>query len=77
MAYKREVPVEMVTVKKLASDYIKELAKCQYKNLLAILELYQSKGVFFIITDYIAVTLKQIITILLPLEELHVSTTYR
>ena len=76
-ACKREVPVEMVTVKKLASDYIKELAKCQHENLLAILELYQSEGVFFVITDYTAVTLKQIITIPLPLEELHVSATCR
>ncbi|PVH67290.1 hypothetical protein DL98DRAFT_600723 [Cadophora sp. DSE1049] len=54
-----------------------ELRKCQHENLLAILEVYRFRGVFFVITDYTAATLKQVIAIPLPLEELHVSATCR
>ncbi|CZT42394.1 uncharacterized protein RSE6_02273 [Rhynchosporium secalis] len=41
------------------------------------MEVYRFQGVFFVITDYIVTTLKQIITILLPLEESHMSATCR
>jgi hypothetical protein len=79
-ACRREVPVEMVAVKKLSSDYIRELKSqhanlCQHGNLLAVMGLYSSDDTFFVITDYTAATLKQIIAIPLPLEELHISAT--
>jgi hypothetical protein len=76
-ACRREVPVEMVAVKKLSSDYIKELANYQHENLLATMGLYRFEGVFFVITAYTAATLKQIIAIPLHLEELHISATCR
>ncbi|KAG0645015.1 hypothetical protein D0Z07_9210 [Hyphodiscus hymeniophilus] len=65
-------PVKMVAIKKLSSVSVTELAKFQHKNLLSIMELYRSGGEFFVITDYTTATLKQIIAIPLPLEELHV-----
>jgi len=73
------VPVKMVIVKKLAakkipSDFAKEIAKCQHENLLSALELYKYEGSFFIITDYTAATLKQIIgSSSRPLNEIHIS----
>ncbi|PVH71744.1 hypothetical protein DL98DRAFT_596688 [Cadophora sp. DSE1049] len=76
-ACRREVPVEMVAVKKLSVGYIKGFPKCQHENLLAILEVYRFEGTFWVITDYTAATLKQIIAIPLPLEELHISATCR
>jgi hypothetical protein len=76
-AYTRKVPVHMVAVKKLLSDNFMELRKCQHENLLAIMKVYRFQGAFFIITDYTAATLKQIIAIPLPLEELHISATCR
>jgi hypothetical protein len=57
-AYTREVPVYIIAVKKLFSDNFIELRKYQYNNLLAIKEVYRFKDAFFIITDYIAITLK-------------------
>ena len=73
----RQVPIKMVTVKKLSSENLKELGKCQHDNLLTIIELYRFEGIFFVITDYTVATLKQIIAIPLPLEELHISATCR
>ncbi|CZT07004.1 uncharacterized protein RAG0_12589 [Rhynchosporium agropyri] len=72
VAYTRHVPVRLVAVKELLSDSFVELRKCQHENLLAIMEVYRFQGVFFVITDYTATTLKQVIAIPLPLEELHV-----
>ncbi|CZS99517.1 uncharacterized protein RAG0_07883 [Rhynchosporium agropyri] len=71
VAYTRHVPVRLVAVKELLSDSFVELRKCQHENLLAIMEVYRFQGVFFVITDYTATTLKQVIAIPLPLEELH------
>jgi hypothetical protein len=34
----------MVTVKRLSSSFIKELAACRYENLMSALELYKFKG---------------------------------
>ncbi|KAH6704170.1 hypothetical protein BKA61DRAFT_581412 [Leptodontidium sp. MPI-SDFR-AT-0119] len=67
----------MVVIKELVSHDFLELRKCQHENLLAITEVYRFQGVFSIITDYTAATLKQIIAIPLPLEERHVSATCR
>ena len=69
--------VGMVAIKKISSVSIKELAKFQHENLLSIIELYRFGGEFFVVTDYTAATLKQIIAIPLPLEELHISATCR
>ncbi|KAH9205162.1 hypothetical protein DL95DRAFT_417642 [Leptodontidium sp. 2 PMI_412] len=77
VAYTRKVPVRVVVIKELVSHDFLELRKCQHENLLAIMEVYRFQGVFFIITDYTAATLKQIIAIPLPLEERHVSATCR
>ena len=77
VAYTRKTPVQMVVVKELLSDNFMELRKCQHDNLLTILEIYLFQGIYFVITDYTAVTLKQVIAIPLPLEELHVSATCR
>ncbi|PSS18325.1 hypothetical protein M430DRAFT_18928 [Amorphotheca resinae ATCC 22711] len=77
--YTKLLPVKMVIVKKLAakkipSDFAKEIAKCQHENLLSALELYKYEGSFFIITDYTAATLKQIIgSSSRPLNEIHIS----
>ena len=73
----QKAPVGMVAVKKLSSISVKELAKFQHENLLSIIELYRFGGEFFVITDYTVATLKQIIAIPLPLEELHISATCR
>lgn len=73
----RNAPIDMVAVKRLSFDNFKELATCQHENLLAIIEAFRFEGVFFVITDYTAATLMQIIAIPLPLEELHVSATCR
>ncbi|KAG4410875.1 hypothetical protein IFR04_015987 [Cadophora malorum] len=77
VAYTRKVPVRVVVIKELQSDSFMEMRKCQHENLLAIVEVYRFQGVFFVITDYTAATLKQVIAIPLPLEELHVSATCR
>jgi hypothetical protein len=77
VAYTRKVPVRVVVIKELLSDNFMELRKCQHENLLAIMEVYRFQGVFFVITDYTAATLKQVIAIPLPLKELHVSATCR
>ena len=70
----RVVPVKMVAVKRLSSDFAKELATCQHENLLSVLELYKHDGTFFVITDYTVATLKQIIgSSSRPLQELHIS----
>jgi len=67
----------MIVVKELYSDSFIELRKRQYKNLLIIIEVYRFQGAFFIITDYTAITLKQVIAIPLLLQKLYVSATYR
>lgn len=67
----------MVAIKKLSSHHFKEFRSCQHENLLAIIETYQFKGQFFVITDYTATTLRHIIAVDLPLQELHVSATCR
>lgn len=77
VAYTRKIPVGMVVIKELLSDNFMELRKCQHENLLAIVEVYRSQGVFSVVTDYIAATLKQVIAIPLPLEELYVSVICR
>jgi hypothetical protein len=77
VAHTREVPTRMVVVKELHSDSFMELRKRQHENLLAIIEVYRFQGAFFVITDYTAATLKQVIAIPLPLQELHVSATCR
>ena len=75
----RAVPVKMVAVKKLVADKTsselgKELTKCQHKNLLSALEVYKYEHTFFIITDYTAATLKQILgSSSCPLQESQVS----
>jgi hypothetical protein len=74
-AYTRDIPVKMVTVKKLSSDFVKELPKCKHENLLTVIGLYQHEGEFFVITDYTVVTLQQINATRLPLHEPHVSVT--
>jgi hypothetical protein len=58
----QDIPVKIVTVKKLSSDFIKELPKYKHKSLLILIGLYQREGEFFVIIDYIAVTLQQINT---------------
>jgi hypothetical protein len=70
-------PIKMVAIKKLSSSNFKEFRSCQHKNLLSIIEIYQFKGQFFVVTDYTATTLRHIIAIPLPLEEPHVSATCR
>ena len=77
VAYSRKIPVHMVVIKELLSDNFMELRKCQHENLLTTIEVYRFQGVFFVITDYTAATLKQVISIPLHLEELHVSATCR
>lgn len=72
----RIVPVKMVAVKQVSDD-LRKLGNCQHENLLAVIEMYQCEGAFFVITDYTVATLKQIIAIRLPLEEIHISTTCR
>ena len=71
------VPVGMFAIKKLSSNLLKDFAKFQHENLLSIIEMYRFRGEFFAITDYTAATLKQVIAIPLPLEELHISATCR
>jgi hypothetical protein len=66
VAYTRKVPVHVVVIKELVSHDFLELRKCQHENLLAIIEVHRFQGVFFVITDYMAATLKQIIAIPLP-----------
>jgi hypothetical protein len=73
----QEEPIKMVAVKKLSSNHFKRHAMYQHENLLLFIEAYQYEGVLFAITDYTAATLKQVITIPLPLKEVHISTTYR
>jgi len=77
VAHTRNIPVHMVIIKELVSDSFIELRKCQHENLLSIIEIYRFQNVFFVITDYTAATLKQVIAIPLPIEELHVSATCR
>lgn len=77
VAYTRKIPVHMVVIKELFSDNFIELRKRQHENLLAITEVYRFQGIFFVITEYTAATLKQVIAIPLPLEEQHVSATCR
>jgi hypothetical protein len=75
-AYKQTVPVQMVTIKKLASGFVKnELSSSYHKNLLAILELYQYDGIHYVITDYTIASLINIIAVPFPLQEHHISAT--
>ncbi|KAH6661611.1 hypothetical protein B0J14DRAFT_611950 [Halenospora varia] len=67
-----KVPAEMVAIKSSLPITSKSLENTKHENLLAIIDLYRSEGEFYVITDYTATTLKQIIAIKLPLEELHV-----
>ena len=67
----------MVAIKKLSSDHFKELSTCQHENLLAIIEVFRFEGTLFVITDYTTASLKQVIAVPLPLEELHISATCR
>jgi hypothetical protein len=76
-AHTKGVPVEMVVVKKLSSEFIKELRKCEHLNLLSTIAVYQHGKEFFVVTDYTVVTLQQIIATRRPLQELHVSVTCR
>jgi hypothetical protein len=73
----RTDPSKMVAIKKLSLDHFKEFRSCHHKNLLVIMDAYRFEGQIFIVTDYTASTLKYIIAIALPLEELHVSATCR
>ncbi|KAH8674427.1 hypothetical protein BGZ60DRAFT_429433 [Tricladium varicosporioides] len=73
----RTAPIRMVAVKKLSSDHFKEYRSYQHENLLAVIQTYRFKGQFFVITDYTATTLRHILAIPLPLQELHVSATCR
>jgi hypothetical protein len=67
----------MVAVKQVSSYNFEKLGTSQHENLLAIMEVYRFQGAFFIITDYTAATLRQVIAIPLQLEEIHVSATCR
>lgn len=70
-------PIEMVAVKKLSFDHFRQYARHQHDNILDIIEIYKDRGVLFAITNYTAATLKQVIAIPLPLQELHISATCR
>jgi hypothetical protein len=72
-----QAPVQMVAVKQVSSYNFEKLGTSQHENLLAIMEVYRFQGAFFIITDYTAATLRQVIAIPLQLEEIHVSATCR
>ncbi|KAH6662706.1 hypothetical protein B0J14DRAFT_610274 [Halenospora varia] len=53
IACTHKVPAEMVAIKKLSSDYVKELRKYQHKNLLAIIDLkLDSSKVLFLLDGY-------------------------
>jgi hypothetical protein len=73
----RTAPIKMVAIKKLSSEHFKDFRNCQHENLLAIIETYRFQGQFFVVTDYTATTLRHIIAIPLPLQELHVSAICR
>ena len=74
-AHTRGDPVEMVVVKKLSSEFVKELRKCKHQNLLTTIALYLHRKELFVVTDYTVVTLQQIIATQHPLQELQVSVT--
>ena len=50
----------MVTVKKLSSVFINELAACRHENLLSTIELYKFEGELFVITKSILTTLSRL-----------------
>lgn len=70
-------PVKMVVLKKLSSNHFKNYAKYEHENLLSAIEVFRYKGTLFVVTDYTAASLKQIIAIPLPLEQSHISATCR
>ena len=70
-------PVQMVAVKQFASYNFEKLGTPRHENLLAVIKVYRFQNSFFIITDYTAATLRQVIAIPLQIEENHVSATCR
>jgi hypothetical protein len=76
-ACSKKVPVKMVAVKRVSPHQFEEISRCQNENLLAILEAFSFENSLFIITDYTAATLKQVIAAPIPLEERHISATCR
>ncbi|RDL36260.1 uncharacterized protein BP5553_06872 [Venustampulla echinocandica] len=68
----RTDPSRMVTIKKLSLSQFQEFRSCQHENLLVIIDGYRAEDQIFVVTDYTVSTLKYIIAIALPLEELHV-----
>jgi len=58
----------MVAIKQLASYNFKKLGTSRHENLLAIIKVYRFQNSFFIITDYTAATLRQVIAIPLQIE---------
>ncbi|KAH7309370.1 hypothetical protein BKA65DRAFT_543563 [Rhexocercosporidium sp. MPI-PUGE-AT-0058] len=64
-------PVQMVAVKQLAAYNFEKLGISRHENLLAVIEVYRFQN-SFIITDYTATTLRQVIAIPLQIEENHV-----
>ncbi len=73
----RTDPSRIVAIKKLSLDQFKKFRNCRHENLLMIMDGYRFEGQIFIVTEYTASTLKFIIAIPLPLEEIHVSATCR
>jgi len=67
----------MLAVKQLASYNFEKLGTPRHENLLAVIQVYRFQNSFFIITDYTAATLRQVIAIPLQIEENNVSATCR
>lgn len=76
VAYKSDKPGVMVAVQNPAANF-KERTVTRHRNLLTIKELYQYDGQIFVITDYTATSLKNLIAIPMPFKESHVSATCR
>ena len=67
----------MLAVKQFASYNFEKLGTPRHENLLAVIQVYRFQNSFFIMTDYTAATLRQVIAIPLQIEENHVSATCR
>ncbi|KFY46984.1 hypothetical protein V494_00236 [Pseudogymnoascus sp. VKM F-4513 (FW-928)] len=73
----QKTPVQMVVIKELRSVLrTTELKWTFHQSLVAFLELYQFEGKMLAVMEYTVATLRQVMAVPLPLEEIHISALF-
>jgi len=77
VARTRHIPVTMATIKEIKTTRSNTLSSYRHNNLAEITQFFEYNGAEFIVSEYIQVSLKQIVAIPLDLEEYHIAVICR